>query len=98
MKIKITPKASAKLAQQICKYSTSLRMYFTTTTKVILGYRKHFSENENELTFIAPRYYSLRFTVYRMRSWYVVAEEGEEVMLNSLYDLEDLYKMHYDWL
>ena len=58
-RIRITPTACAKLAQNICKRSTSLRMYYTTTAKLIMGYRTAFESKQHDQPFRAPRYRGL---------------------------------------
>lgn len=94
-RIRITPAASAKLAESICKRSTSLRMFYTTTTRLIMGYRTAFEKNTENEPFRAPRYYGLSLIVYPLESCYIIAFEDEEVKMNELYDLDDLFKMHY---
>ena len=94
-RIRITPTACAKLAQNICERSTSLRMYYITTAKLIMGYRTAFESKQHDQPFRAPRYRGLSLTVYPLESCYIMACEGEEVKMNELYDLDDLFKMHY---
>lgn len=95
LRIRITPSASAKLAESICKRSTSLRMFYTTTTRLIMGYRTAFEKNTENEPFRAPRYCGLSLIVYPFESCYIMAFDDEEVKMNTLYEIEDLYKMHY---